>query len=89
MVERVYTSVTELFAEVAPDLLESLTENDPFWVQVRENTITDAELDGHTALMQELGMYYPDSAVAKAVQLLKDARRSSLPTPLSFILPPK
>jgi hypothetical protein len=89
MVERIYNSVEELFKEEAPDLLEFLPEDDIFWKQIRENTITDEELIGHTALMQELGMYYPDSAVAKAVQLLKDARRSSLPTPLSFILPPK
>lgn len=82
MTERMYSSVEELFKDVAPDLLELVTEDDPFWKQVRENTITDAELDGHTALLQELGMYYPDDAVAKAVQLLKDARKTSLPTPV-------
>lgn len=85
MAERIYGSVEELFKQVAPDLVEFLEiQDDFFWKQVRENTITDEELVGHTALMQELGMYYPDSAVAKAVQILKDSRKTSLPTPIQF-----
>lgn len=85
MAERIYSSVEELFTAVAPDLLEFLVEDDIFWKQVRENTITDEELIGHTALMQELGMYYPDSAVAQAVQIIKDSRKTTLPTPVNFI----
>jgi hypothetical protein len=82
--ERIYFSVEELFRAEAPDLLELITEDDLFWKQVRENTITDEELDGHMSLMQDLGMYYPDSGVAKAVQLLKDARKTCLPTPVKL-----
>ena len=85
MTERIYGSVEELFKEVAPDLLEFIAiEDDYFWKQVRENTITDEELDGRRSNLEELGMYYPDSAIAKAIQLLKDSRKTSLPIPVTL-----
>ncbi len=79
-----YRSVSDLFIATAPDLLEFLDSDDPFWLQVKDNSITDAELDGHQALMEELGMFDQSSAVAKAVQILKSARKSTLPTPINY-----
>lgn len=84
MKERLYSSVEELFRDLAPDILEFLDSDDPFWRQVKDNSITDMELDGHQALMEQLGMFDKSSAVAKAVQILKSSRKSSLPTPLSY-----
>ncbi len=84
MKEKLYASVEKLFKEQAPDLLEFLESDDPFWKQVKDNSITDAELDGHQMLMEELGMFDQKSAVAKAVQVIKEARKKNLPTPLSY-----
>lgn len=86
MTERVYHSVEELFRNRAPDLLEFLGKDDLFWKRVSANTITDTELDGHQALIEELGMSPASSAVAKAIQILRDSRRTALPTPVDFCL---
>ena len=84
-----FGSTEELFREVAPDLLEFITEDDLVWKQIWENTITNEELDGHQVLMSQLGMYPENSAVAKAVQLIKDYRTTSLPTPIGLQITPR
>ena len=86
MTERLYGSVEELFRETAPELLEFLGADDPFWKGIKENTITDGELDGHQHLIEDLGMSPELSAVAKAVQILQDYRKTALPTPVNFRL---
>ena len=88
MIERICGSTEELFREVAPDILEYLSEDDVFWKQVRENTITDQELDGHQELIEQLGMSPENSVVAKAVQIIRDHRRTSLPTPINLQITP-
>jgi len=84
MKEIIFSSTEELFREMAPDLLEYLSSEDIFWTQVRDNSISDEDLLRHQALLNELGINFPTSAVAKAIQLLIDSRKSSLPTPVKF-----
>ena len=86
MKERIYDSVEELFKDRAPELIKFLESNDVFWSKVKNNTITDLELDGHQSLMEELGIFSADSPVAKAIQTIKTARKSSLPTPINIEL---
>lgn len=84
MKEKVFSSTQELFSARAPDLLEYLSSDDVFWSQIRDNSITDEDLLRHQAILDELGINYPSSAVAKAIQLLIDSRKNSLPTPVKF-----
>lgn len=89
MTERLFGSTEELFRKVAPDLLEFINEDDLFWKQIWENTITDEELDGHQVLLDQLGMNPENSPVAKAVQLIKDYRTTLLPTPIGLQITPR
>lgn len=84
MAERIYGSVGELFSDLAPDLCDFLNGEDLFWSRVRDNIITDEELDKHQALMEEMGIFSNESAVARAIQIMKSARKSHLPTPLNL-----
>lgn len=87
MRENIYSSVKEMFAVVSPDLLDFLESEDIFWKKVRDNSITDEELDGHQKILEELGMFTKESAVATAIQIIKSLRHSSLPTPLNLHKP--
>jgi hypothetical protein len=84
MAERIYSSVGEMFSELAPDITEFLESKDLFWSRIRENSITDEELDKHQALMEEMGIFSKESAVSRAIQIMKSARKTSLPTPFNI-----
>lgn len=84
MKEKLYTSVEEMFGELDSEILEFLNSKDLFWVSIKNNTITDDELDKHEALLSELGIFTKESVVARAIQLIKIARKHSLPTPINI-----
>ena len=81
-----YNSVEELFKDAAPELIDFLSFDDPIWLSIKENTITDEELKGHASLMQESGLTPESSAFAKAVQLIQDCRNTCLPSPIKISL---
>lgn len=81
-----YNSVEELFKDTAPELVEFLFLKDPIWLSIKENTITDEELKGHSSLLQESGLTPESSAFAKAVQLIQDCRNTCLPSPIKISL---
>lgn len=81
MSERIFASIGEMFKYLAPDLLEFFDYDDIFWNKVRENTITDEELDRYQSMMEELGIFNQESAVAKAIQILKSSRKNIIELP--------
>ena len=89
MTERIYYSTEELFRAMAPDLLPFLLATDSFWTGIRENSITDEELDGYQILAEDLGMSPEESAIAKAIQVVRDSRNTCLPTPVNLQIYPR
>jgi hypothetical protein len=91
MSEKGQPSVEELFRKGQPGLVKYLDEKDPFWEQIKNNTITETELIGHQRLLEELGQTPESSDVLKAIYEIKKLRQTVLPTPVEFYLgdPPR
>jgi hypothetical protein len=86
--ERYDKSVEELFEQHAPELVVYLQNKDLFWSRIRNNSLTEIELDMHQGLLEELGMSSETSDVARAIQVVRKLRLTELPTPVNLKITP-
>jgi len=86
--ERCAKSMEELFEQHAPELVVYLQNKDLFWSGIRNNSLTEGELDMHQGLLEESGMSSETSDVVRAIQLVRKLRLTELPTPVNLKISP-
>lgn len=86
--ERFDKSVEELFEQHTPKLVAYLQNKDLFWSGIRNNSLTEEDLDRHQGVLEELGMSPEDSDIMKAIQTVRFLRRTVLPTPVNLKVTP-